>query len=95
MTLKPLEKASEWVSGQTVTQPRLRSASAVTKDLTSVILQSRRWEKRRDEESEEEVQGHKDVVDWCLAFRTCMRGRERRRIFFYSEPTALQESFSV
>lgn len=99
MTLKPLLKAGERVSGQTVTEPRLRPASAVTKGLTSVILLSRRWEDRREEKSEEEVQGHKDVVGWCLAFRTCMRGSKRgrgsRRVFFSPKPSALQESFPV
>lgn len=94
MTLKRLEKANEWVSGQTVTEPRLRSARSVTKGLTSVILRSRRWEERRDEEREEEAQGQKDVLGWCLAFRTCIGGRERRRVFLSSKPSA-QESFSV
>lgn len=50
-------------------------------------------------ESEEEVQGHKDVVGWWLAFRTCMgerkRGRVRRRVFFSPEPPALSVFSSV
>lgn len=74
MTLKPLKKASEWVSGQAVTEPRLRPANAPTKELTSVILQC-----RREEESEEGVQGDENLLRWCLAFGACMREGEEKR----------------